>query len=442
MQKSAFVGPLSRQVCGMREKSSALFVKARGLIPGGVNSPVRAGKSVGVNPPFIARAEGCYLWDEDGNRYIDYVCSWGPMILGHGHPKVIEALRERLPMGTSYGAPTALEVEMAETIVEMVPSIEMVRMVNSGTEATMSAIRLARGYTERDKIVKFEGCYHGHADSLLVSAGSGVATLGIPGSPGIPEDIAGHTISVAFNDENQVREAFDKFGSQIAAVIVEPIPANMGVVLPEQGFLEGLRDITQRHGSLLIFDEVISGFRVRPGGAQELFGIMPDLTCLGKVIGGGLPVGAYGGKKDIMNSMAPEGSVYQAGTLSGNPLAMAAGLATLETLRDGRIYQELEEKGRFLFDGLRDAAREAGLKVTINRVGSLGSLFFSEGPVRDFVSSKASDAASFRKFYGSMLHQGIYLAPSPFEAWFVSLAHDEASLGETIDCAAKGFREI
>ncbi|MFZ7111395.1 MAG: glutamate-1-semialdehyde 2,1-aminomutase [Desulfatiglandales bacterium] len=426
----------------MREKSSALFEKARGVIPGGVNSPVRAGKSVGVDPPFIARAEGCHLWDEDGNRYIDYVCSWGPMILGHGHPQVIEALRKRLSMGTSYGAPTALEVEMAEIIVEMVPSIEMVRMVNSGTEAAMSAVRLARGYTGRDKIVKFEGCYHGHADSLLVSAGSGVATLGIPGSPGIPEDIAGHTISLAFNEWNQVREAFDRFGSQIAAVIVEPVPANMGVVLPEEGFLQGLRDITQRHGSLLIFDEVISGFRVGPGGAQELFGIMPDLTCLGKVIGGGLPVGAYGGKKDIMNSMAPEGSVYQAGTLSGNPLAMAAGLATLKKLRDARIYKELEEKGKFLFEGLGDAAGDAGLRVTVNRVGSLGSLFFSEGPVRDFASSKASDAASFRKFYGSMLGKGIYLAPSPFEAWFVSLAHDESSLQKTIDCATEGFREI
>jgi len=426
----------------MRDKSRTLFEKARELIPGGVNSPVRAGKSVGIDPPFISKAEGCFLWDVDGNRYIDYVCSWGPMILGHGHPEVVRAIRERVPLGTSYGAPTELEVKMAEAIVEMVPSIEMVRMVNSGTEATMSAIRLARGYTGRTKIIKFEGCYHGHADSLLVSAGSGVATFAIPGSPGVPDDLAGHTIALAYNHLDGVKAAFDKFGSEIAAVIVEPIAGNMGVVPPQEGFLEGLRDMTREKGSLLIFDEVISGFRAGPGGAQKLYGIMPDLTCLGKIIGGGLPVGAYGGKKEIMNSMAPEGDIYQAGTLSGNPLAMAAGLATLKVLREGHVYQALEEKGKHLFDGLKQAAVAAGLKATVNRIGSLGSLFFSEGPVTDFVSAKASHASLFKAFYRSMLNQGIYLAPSPFEAWFVSLAHDEVSIQKTIDCAEKSFREF
>lgn len=426
----------------MRDKSSRLFEKAKKLIPGGVNSPVRAGKSVDMDPPFITKAEGCFLWDADGNRYIDYVCSWGPMILGHGHPEVVSALQERVPLGTSYGAPTALEVDMAEVIVGMVPSIEMVRMVNSGTEATMSAIRLARGYTGRTKIVKFEGCYHGHADSLLVSAGSGVATFGIPGSPGVPDDLAGHTIALGYNDLDGVKAAFDKFGSEIAAVIVEPIAGNMGVIPPEDGFLEGLRHMTLEKGSLLIFDEVISGFRAGSGGAQELYGIMPDLTCLGKIIGGGLPVGAYGGKREIMNSMAPEGDIYQAGTLSGNPLAMAAGLATLKVLREGHVYQALEEKGRHLFDGLKQAAEAAGIKVTVNRIGSLGSLFFSEGPVTDFASAKASNASLFKTFYKSMLNQGIYLAPSPFEAWFLSLAHDEASIQETIGCAARSFRDF
>lgn len=424
----------------MRNKSTALFEKARTLIPGGVNSPVRAGKSVNVDPPFITRAEGCFLWDEDGNRYIDYVCSWGPMILGHAHPAVLQAIKGRIPLGTSYGAPTALEVELAETIVDMVPSIEMVRMVNSGTEAAMSAIRLARGFTGREKIVKFEGCYHGHADSLLVSAGSGVATLGIPGSPGVPKELAGLTISLPFNDGNRLKEAFERFGPDIAAVIVEPVPGNMGVVLPREGYLDELRRVTQENGSLLIFDEVISGFRVAPGGAQELYEIMPDLTCLGKIIGGGLPVGAYGGKREIMNSMAPEGDVYQAGTLSGNPLAMAAGLSTLRALKDGDVYQELEKKGQFLFEGLLEAAEAAGIKACVNRIGSLGSFFFSEAPVTDFASAKASKASLFKDFYRAMLDQGIYLAPSPFEAWFISLAHDESHLEKTVECAARSFR--
>ncbi|MDY7038396.1 MAG: glutamate-1-semialdehyde 2,1-aminomutase, partial [Thermodesulfobacteriota bacterium] len=357
------------------EKSKALMKKSKRLIPGGVNSPVRAGKAVGIDPPFIARAEGCHLWDIEGNRFIDYVCSWGPMILGHGPPGVIKALEDRILRGTSYGAPTEMEVEMAEAIIDMVPSIEMVRMVNSGTEAAMSAIRLARGFTGRDKIIKFEGCYHGHADSLLVSAGSGVATLGIPGSPGVPQDLARHTISLPFNNLETLDEAFRKFAPEIAAVIVEPIPGNMGVIIPDIAFLTGLRDITLRHGTLLIFDEVISGFRVAPGGAQELYGIMPDLTCLGKIIGGGLPVGAFGGKKEIMARMAPEGDIYQAGTLSGNPLAMAAGLETLRVLRKGDIYQDLEEKGRMFFSGLEDVAGSAGFRVAINRVGSMGSIF-------------------------------------------------------------------
>ncbi len=400
---------------------------------------MRAGKSVGVDPPFISRAEGCFLWDADGNRYIDYVCSWGPMILGHGHPEVIGALQERLPKGTSYGASTDLEVEMAEIIVEMVPSIDMVRMVNSGTEAAMSAIRLARGFTGRDKIVKFDGCYHGHGDSLLVSAGSGVATLGIPGSPGIPADLARHTISLAYNDMDQVIQAFEKYGPDIAAVIVEPVAGNMGVVVPDGIFLEGLRSITRESGALLIFDEVISGFRVSPGGAQELFGILPDLTCLGKIIGGGLPVGAYGGRREVMERVAPEGDIYQAGTLSGNPLAMAAGIATLKVLRREGLYRDLEEKGRALFSGLEEAARSAGVDVTVNYIGSMGSLFFTKGPVRDFNSVKKADAEAFRRYYKAMLERGIFLAPSPFEAAFVSTAHDDESIRMTVEYAAESM---
>jgi glutamate-1-semialdehyde 2,1-aminomutase len=426
----------------MGEKSKALFEKARKIIPGGVNSPVRAGKAVGIDPPFIDRAEACFLWDMEGNQYVDYVCSWGPMILGHGHPEVVKALEERVWKGTSYGAPTELEVEMAETIINMVPSIEMVRMVNSGTEATMSAIRLARGFTGREKIIKFEGCYHGHADSLLVSAGSGVATFAIPGCPGVPVNVAGQTISLPFNDLDGVVQAFAKFGSEIAAVIIEPIPGNMGVIVPKKEFLTGLREITMENGVLLIFDEVISGFRVGPGGAQELYGLMPDLTCLGKIIGGGLPVGAYGGRRDIMKKMAPEGDIYQAGTLSGNPLAMTAGLATLRVLQNKSVYQDLEEKGRMLFSGLEDAAKSAGVKVVINRIGSMGSLFFGEKPVTDFASAKASDADKYKSYYAKMLEQGIYLAPSPFEACFVSTAHDENSIQKTIDGAATSFDSL
>jgi glutamate-1-semialdehyde 2,1-aminomutase len=426
----------------MGEKSRALFEKAKKHIPGGVNSPVRAGQAVGIDPPFISKANGCVIWDVDGNEYTDYVCSWGPMILGHAHPEIVNALEERVKLGTSYGAPTELEVEMADIIVEMVPSIEMVRMVNSGTEATMSAIRLARGYTGREKIIKFDGCYHGHADSLLVSAGSGLATLGIPGSPGIPQDLARHTISLPFNNFENVSQAFNKFGPEIAAIIVEPIPANMGVINPDEAFLRELRDLTHEHGALLIFDEVISGFRVAPGGAQELYGIMPDLTCLGKIIGGGLPVGAYGGKKEIMTSMAPQGDVYQAGTLSGNPLAMAAGVATLKILKEKSPYDELDKKGDILFSGLKRVAEAAGVNVVINRVGSMGSLFFTDEPVTDFETAKASDDNQFKRYFRSMLGQGIYLAPSPYEAAFLSTAHSEETVRKTIECASIALKNL
>jgi glutamate-1-semialdehyde 2,1-aminomutase len=426
----------------MDERSKILFEQAKKLIPGGVNSPVRAGKSVGMEPLFIKSAEGCCLWDEDGHKYIDYVCSWGPMILGHSHPEVLKVISLKLPMGTSFGAPTAIEVEMAELIIQMVPSIEMVRMVNSGTEAAMSAVRLARGYTGRNIIIKFEGCYHGHADSMLVEAGSGVATLGIPGSPGIPEDIAGLTISLPYNNLNNVEEVFKKYRKDIAAIIVEPVAANMGVILPDAGFLTGLRKITEENGALLIFDEVITGFRLGPGGAQGYYNIMPDITCLGKIIGGGLPVGAYGGKRVIMQNIAPEGNIYQAGTLSGNPIAMAAGLATLNMLRDGGIYKELETKGSRLFSGLKDAALKAGIDIVINHIGSLGSLFFTKEPVIDFRSAKKSDTALFRAFYRRMREKGIYLAPSPFEAMFISIAHDNDVIDRTIDTAYICFREL
>lgn len=426
----------------MGEKSGDLFKRAVRSIPGGVNSPVRAGKAVGVDPLFISRAEGCHLWDADGKRYIDYVCSWGPMILGHGHPEVVKALEDRISKGTSYGAPTELEVELAEIIIDMVPSIEMVRMVSSGTEAVMSAVRLARGFTARDKIIKFEGCYHGHADSMLVSAGSGVATLGIPGSPGVPKDLAMHTISLPYNNLEPVVKTFERYGKSIAAIIVEPVAGNMGLVLPDRDFLSGLKSITEDNGALLIFDEVITGFRVAPGGAQEFYNIMPDITCLGKIMGGGLPVGAYGGKREIMERMAPEGDIYQAGTLSGNPLAMAAGLATLKILKNRDVYNKLEENGRTLFSGLEIAARLAGEIITINRIGSMGSIFFTKGPVKDYGAAKKADAAKYARFYRAMLERGVYLAPSAFETTFVSIAHDEEIIQETIECAKDSFSSI
>jgi glutamate-1-semialdehyde 2,1-aminomutase len=426
----------------MGNKSKELFLRAKEIIPGGVNSPVRAGRAVGVDPLFIQRADGCYLWDMEGKRYIDYVCSWGPMILGHRHPGVIQAISDALDNGTSYGAPTDLELNLAKMIVETVPSVEMVRMVNSGTEATMSAIRLARGFTGRNKLIKFDGCYHGHNDSCLVTAGSGLATFGIPDSPGVPADLAKLTISLPFNNLKAVGLTVEKFGDQIAAIIIEPIAGNMGVVLPEEGFLEGLRKITKENGILLIFDEVITGFRVSPGGAQELYNIMPDLTCLGKIIGGGLPVGAYGGRRDIMKKIAPEGNIYQAGTLSGNPLAMAAGMTTLMILKNKEIYAKLEEKSRFLFSGLIDTAKRAGVDIVINRVGSMGSIFFTKNPVFDFNSVKETESAKYASFYREMLAQRIYLAPSPFEALFVSLAHNEKIMKKTIDSAFNSFKKL
>jgi len=426
----------------MIERSKVLFLKAQELIPGGVNSPVRAGHAVGVDPHFIQRADGCYLWDAEGKRYIDYVCSWGPMILGHRPAEVIQAINDALDNGTSYGAPTELELNLAKMIVETVPSVETVRMVNSGTEATMSAIRLARGFTGRDMIIKFDGCYHGHSDSCLVVAGSGLATFGIPGSPGVPADLARLTISLPFNNLGAVEVAVEKYGNQIAAVIIEPIAGNMGVVLPEEGFLEGLREITRENGILLIFDEIITGFRVSPGGAQERYNIKPDLTCLGKIIGGGLPVGAYGGRRDIMAQVAPEGSIYQAGTLSGNPLAMAAGMATLMILKNKEIYGKLEEKSRFLFSGLLDSAKKAGVDIVINRAGSMGSLFFGKNPVVDFNSVKETETSKYISFYREMLAKKIYLAPSPFEALFVSLAHNEEALKKTIDSAFTSFKKL
>jgi len=426
----------------MTDRSRELFLKAQEVIPGGVNSPVRAGRAVGVDPIFIQRADGCYLWGADGKRYIDYVCSWGPMILGHRPPEVIQAINDALENGTSYGAPTEMELNLARMIVETVPSIEMVRMVNSGTEATMSAIRLARGFTGRDMIIKFDGCYHGHADSCLVNAGSGLATFGIPGSPGVPVDLARLTISLPFNNLEAVEATIKKFPDEVAAIIIEPIAGNMGVVLPDKGFLEGLRKITRENGILLIFDEVITGFRVSPGGAQELYSIMPDLTCLGKIIGGGLPVGAYGGRRDVMSRVAPDGNIYQAGTLSGNPLAVAAGLATLMILKNKEIYVRLEEKSRFLFSGLTDAAKRAGVDIVINRVGSMGSVFFGKNPVVDFGSVKHTDTSKYRSFYREMLAQRIYLAPSPFEALFVSSAHNGEVMKKTIDSALKSFKKL
>ncbi|HDR13995.1 MAG TPA: glutamate-1-semialdehyde-2,1-aminomutase [Desulfobacteraceae bacterium] len=421
----------------MVDSSRTLFERACTLIPGGVNSPVRAGKSVDIIPPFISAAEGCRIRDVEGNDYIDYVGSWGPMILGHRHPEVIKAIHKQLDLGTSYGASTDLEIAMAQLIVDFVPSIEMVRMVNSGTEAAMSAIRLARGFTGRDKVVKFDGCYHGHSDGLLVSAGSGLATLGIPGSPGVPADFAKHTLSLPYNDMDEVNTVFEAIGEDVAAVIVEPIAGNMGLVPPKTGFLEGLRDITLKHGSLLIFDEVISGFRAAPGGAQELYGVSPDITCLGKIIGGGLPVGAYGGSKKIMSRMAPEGDIYQAGTLSGNPLAMAAGIATLKILKTPGLYDELERKGARLFSGLKQAADSAGVAVSVNRVGSMGTMFFTSMPVTDFETAKAADQLVFGEFFRGMLARGVYLAPSAFETTFISTAHDDAAIEETIRKASE-----
>lgn len=416
-------------------KSEALFNEANLLIPGGVNSPVRACGSVGGSPLFIEKAQGSRIIDADGNSYIDYVGSWGPMILGHRHPAVVEALTAALASGTSFGAPTALENRLSKLVIEAVPSVEKVRMVNSGTEATMSAVRLARGFTGRDIIIKFDGCYHGHADTLLVAAGSGVATLGIPGSPGIPESVIAHTLSIAYNDIELVKRVMEEKGDRVAAVIVEPVAGNMGMVPPVPGFLETLRTLCTKHGSVLIFDEVMSGFRVAKGSAQGLFGISPDLTCFGKIIGGGLPVGAYGGRRDIMDQIAPLGPVYQAGTLSGNPLAMAAGIATLEELKRPGFYETLDAKTERLVTGLRKSAKNAGVDFTSNHVGSMAGMFFTSITVTNFEQAKTSNLVRFAKFYNGMRDRGIYLAPSQFEALFVSFAHSDQEIDDTLAAA-------
>jgi glutamate-1-semialdehyde 2,1-aminomutase len=422
--------------------SKQLFEEACELIPGGVNSPVRAFKAVGDHPVFIERGEGAYLYDVDGNKYVDYICSWGPLLLGHQPEAVSKAVMTALTKGSTYGAPTGIEVEMAKKIVDAVPSVEMVRMVSSGTEATMSALRLARGYTGRNKIVKFEGCYHGHADHLLIKAGSGALTFGVPSSPGVPESIASETLTAQYNDIDSVKALFAQYPGQIAAVIVEPIAGNMGLVLPREGFLEGLREVTAEHGALLIFDEVISGFRASFGGAQKVYNIMPDLTCMGKIIGGGLPVGAYGGKKEIMMHVAPVGPVYQAGTLSGNPLAMAAGMAILDELAKPGVYEAIEAKTKKLVDGLRQAADQAGVKVSINHSASLFTIFFTETPVDSYAAAMTSNTEQFKVFFQSMLDQGYYLPPSQFECWFVSQAHSDEDIANTILAAEKAFQAV
>ncbi|MGO8991555.1 MAG: glutamate-1-semialdehyde 2,1-aminomutase [bacterium] len=425
-----------------RKKSIGLFHRAWEIIPGGVNSPVRAFKAVGVPPAFIDRAKGSKIFDVDGNEYIDYVGSWGPMILGHAHPRVVAALKKAISKGTSYGAPTSLEVELAIKVKKAFPCMELMRMVSSGTEAVMSAIRLARGHTGKVKIIKFEGCYHGHSDSLLVKAGSGATTFGIPDSLGIPEDLARHTLTATYNDLESVKALVDQYSEQIACIIVEPIAGNMGVVLPEMGFLEGLRKICDKKGVLLIFDEVITGFRVAFGGAQELYNIEADMTCLGKIIGGGLPVGAYGGKRDIMEMVSPLGGVYQAGTLSGNPLAMTAGIQTLALLKSKKVYQELDEKTSYLTENISERAEINGIPVCINGATGLFTLFFTEGPVKDYHTAKMSDTKRFAQFFVEMMEQGIYLPPSQFEAWFVSLAHTQKDLDRTIEACDNAFRNI
>jgi glutamate-1-semialdehyde 2,1-aminomutase len=423
-------------------KSETLYKKALSVIPGGVNSPVRACKSVGSTPLFIDHAQGCRIYDVDGNGYIDYIGSWGPMILGHRHPAVMAAIDRAMQKGVSYGAPTELEIQLAQMVIEAVPAIEMIRMVNSGTEATMSAIRLARGYTGRDSIIKFDGCYHGHADSLLVEAGSGVATLNIPGSPGVPRSFVQHTLSLPYNDTEAFKKVMADQGDKVACVIVEPVAGNMGLVRPRIEFLDALRALTEKHGSLLIFDEVMTGFRVAFGGAQGLYGIVPDLSCFGKIIGGGLPVGAYGGRQDIMAHVAPQGPVYQAGTLSGNPLAMAAGIATLAELKKPGFYEALDRTSEQLLAGLKTAAQKADIAVSADRVGSMLGLYFASRPVTNFNDAKSSDLKRFAAYYQGMLEQGIYLAPSQFEALFVSAAHDAQALAETLKAAEVVFSRL
>lgn len=422
--------------------SAALFSKAKAVIPGGVNSPVRACKSVGCDPLFVKKAQGVIITDVDGNEFVDFVGSWGPMILGHGHPALIEAVRDTALDGTSFGAPTPLEVELAELVCDSVPSLEKVRFVNSGTEATMSAIRLARGYTGRNVVIKFDGCYHGHADSFLVKAGSGVITLGIPGSPGVPDDIVKNTLSIPYNDADTLEKTLRDENLDIACVIIEPVAGNMGVIVPEHSFLKKLRDLTSELGILLIFDEVITGFRLALGGAQERFGIMPDLTCLGKIIGGGLPVGAYGGKKEIMDTVAPDGPVYQAGTLSGNPLAMAAGLALVKELRKPNFYDELEEKSDWFAGELSRIAGNASVPTVLNRIGSMMTCFFTDSPVTDFESAMKSDTERYGLHFRQMLEGGIWLAPSQFEAAFISAAHDRNHLEKALNMTEWSFKKM
>lgn len=419
-------------------QSETLFAEAQKYIPGGVNSPVRAFKGVGGTPLFFKHAEGAYLYDEDDRRYIDYIGSWGPMILGHGSQTIKDALHAQVDQGIGYGAPTALETEMAKKVCELVPSIDLVRMVNSGTEATMSAVRLARGYTGRDKIVKFEGCYHGHVDSLLVKAGSGALTLGVPNSPGIPASLAEHTLTLTFNDIDSVRETFAKMGDEIAAIIVEPVAGNMNCVPPVPGFLEGLREVCDEHGTVLIFDEVMTGFRVSLGGAQGFYGVTPDLTALGKVIGGGLPVGAFGGKREIMEHISPLGPVYQAGTLSGNPLAMCAGLATLNAISEPGFHDRLTEKTNAVRDGLKEAADSTGTPLAVQSAGAMFGFFFTDAPqITRFDQVMACDVKRFKKFFQGMLKEGVYLAPSAFEAGFTSAALTDEDIHQTIEAARR-----
>lgn len=424
-------------------QNSELFQDAQTVIPGGVNSPVRAYGSVDMDPPFIKRGKGALLWDEEDNEYIDYVGSWGPLILGHADPEVLEYVKVVMDNGLSFGAPTVLETRIAKEIVKIVPSVEKVRMVNSGTEATMSAVRLARGYTGRDKIIKFEGCYHGHGDSFLIKAGSGALTLGEPDSPGVPEGIAKETLIAQYNDLDSVQALLREHGGDsIAAIIVEPVAGNMGTVPPAVGFLHGLRSLCDNNDILLIFDEVMTGFRVALGGAQERYGIMPDLTTLGKIIGGGMPVGAYGGKTEIMDYVSPVGPVYQAGTLSGNPVAMAAGLKTLQLIQGDMIYEALEKTSSLLEDGMRQNIEDLGIPAQINRVGSMFCQYFSEEPVTDFASASKADRDKFNRYFKEMMRHGIYLAPSPFEAGFVSLAHTDADITKTLDAHRKALQAI
>ena len=430
------------------EKSLEAFEEAKTLMPGGVNSPVRSYRNVDCNPPFIARGEGAHIFDIDGNEYVDYVLSWGPLVAGHAHPAVVSALADAAARGTSYGAPTTLESDLLRLVQKAYPSMQLVRMVNSGTEATMSALRLARGFTGRSKIVKFVGCYHGHSDSLLVDAGSGLATFGVPSSPGVTEGVAKDTITVPFNDADAITRVMTEYGKDIACIIVEPVAGNMGCVLPENGYLDTLRALTEKHGALLIFDEVMCGFRASLGGAQAAYGITPDLTCLGKIIGGGLPCAAYGGRRDIMEQIAPAGPVYQAGTLSGNPLAMTAGIETLKLILkepepgEADASRALTLKTKKLVLGLESAAREAGVKIQAHQAGSMFSIFFSAGMVKDYASSAASDQEAFKVWFRAMLEQGVYLAPSQFETLFLSLAHTDEDIDRTIAAAEKAFAQV